>query len=100
MASVCHKRATLPIPLNGKIRVYALGLAGRIVEVLEMLSADEKEKLERGFAEGEASLLLEGLKPTTFGLSLKERILAGEISIEQAQVELSAHYIPAASRIA
>lgn len=65
-----------------------------------MLSADEKEKLERGFAEGEASLLLEGLKPTTFGLSLKERILAGEISIEQAQVELSAHYIPAASRIA
>jgi hypothetical protein len=36
---------------------------------------------------------LEGLKPTTFGLSLKERILAGEISIEQAQAELSAHYI-------
>ena len=100
MASVCHKSATLPIPLNGKIRVYALGLAGRIVEVLEMLSADEKEKLERGFAEGEASLLLEGLKPTTFGLSLKERVLAGEISIEQAQAELSAHYIPAASRIA
>jgi len=65
-----------------------------------MLSADEKGKLERGFAEGEASLRLEGLEPTSFGLSLKERVLSGEISIEQADAELRAHYVPAASRIA
>jgi hypothetical protein len=65
-----------------------------------MLSADEKRKLERGFAEGEASLLLEGLTPTSFGLSLKRRVLAGEISIEQANAELRDHYTPAVSRIA
>lgn len=65
-----------------------------------MLSADEKEKLGRGFAEGEASLLLEGLKPTAFGLSLRERLLAGEISIDQAEAELSAHYAPAVAKIA
>jgi len=65
-----------------------------------MLSADEKEKLERGFAEGEASLLLEGLEPTPFGHSLKERVLAGKISIEQAEAELRVHYTPAVSRIA
>jgi hypothetical protein len=65
-----------------------------------MLSADEKEKLERGFAEGEASLLLEGLEPTLFGHSLKERVLAGKISIEQAEAELRVHYTPAVSRIA
>jgi hypothetical protein len=65
-----------------------------------MLSADEKEKLERGFAEGEASLRLEGLEPTPFGVALSKRVLAGEISIEQAQAELSAHYVPAASKIA
>ena len=65
-----------------------------------MLSADEKEKLEHGFAEGEASLLLEGLKPTAFGQSLKERVLAGEISIDQAEAELRVHYTAAVSRIA
>jgi hypothetical protein len=65
-----------------------------------MLPADEKEKLERGFAEGEASLRLEGLEPTSFGLSLKERVLAGQISIEQAEAELQARYVPAVSRIA
>ena len=65
-----------------------------------MLPPDEKEELERGFAEGEASLFLEGLKPTPFGLSLKERVLAGEISIEQAEAELCARYMPAVSRIA
>ena len=64
------------------------------------LSADEKDKLERGFAEGEASLRLEGLEPSSYGVALSKRVLAGEISIEQAQAELSAHYVPAASRIA
>jgi hypothetical protein len=66
-----------------------------------MLLADEKEKLERGFAEAEASLFLEGLKPTPFGQSLKERVLEGKITLEQAENELCAHYIPAAvARIA
>jgi hypothetical protein len=65
-----------------------------------MLQPDEKEKLERGFAEGEASLRLEGLHPTSFGLLLKQRVLAGEISIEQAGAELNAHYLPPISRIA
>jgi hypothetical protein len=65
-----------------------------------MLSANEKEKLEHGFAEAEASLRLEGLGPTSYGVALSKRVLAGEISIEQAQTELSAHYVPAASRIA
>jgi hypothetical protein len=66
-----------------------------------MLQPEEKEKLERGFAEGEASLFFEGLKPTPFGQSLKERVLSGQITLEQAEDELCAHYIPAAvSRIA
>jgi len=65
-----------------------------------MLSAEEKEKLERGFAEAEASLFLEGLAPTPFGQSLKERVLEGRITVEQAEAELCAHYIPAVSRIA
>ena len=65
-----------------------------------MLKPDEREKLERGFAEGEASLMLEGLKPTVFGLTLKERVLSGAISLEQADAELRAHYLPAVSRIA
>ncbi len=65
-----------------------------------MLRPDEREKLERGFAEGEASLRLEGLEPTSFGEALKDRVLAGQISIEQAEPELRAHYMPAVSRIA
>jgi len=65
-----------------------------------MLQPDEKEELEHGFAEAEASLFLEGLTPTPFGFSLKDRILAGEISFEQAEDELCAHYAPAVSRVA
>jgi hypothetical protein len=61
-----------------------------------MLLPDEKEKLERGLSDGEASLALEGLKPSAFGLLLKERVLAGEISLDQAAAELRAHYIPSA----
>jgi len=45
-----------------------------------MLPADEKEKLERGFAEGEASQLLEGLKLGEPYWTVKARILAGEIT--------------------
>jgi len=38
-------------------------------------------------------LLSSRLKPTAFGLSLKQRVLGGEISIEQADAELCAHYM-------
>lgn len=66
-----------------------------------MPAADEREKLESGFAAGEASLRLEGLEPTSFGFSLKGRVLTGEISLEQAELELAAHYAPcAAAKIA
>jgi hypothetical protein len=44
-----------------------------------MLSAEERKRRKRGFAEGETSLRLEGLTPTPFGESLKERVLAGEM---------------------
>jgi hypothetical protein len=57
-----------------------------------MLSADEKEKLERGFAEAEASLRLEGLMPTENAYAVKERILTGEISFEQGEEEILAHH--------
>ena len=57
-----------------------------------MLSADEKEKLEHGFAEAEASLRLEGLTPTENFYSVKGRILAGEISFEQGESEILTHH--------
>lgn len=53
-----------------------------------MLQPDEKEKLERGFAEAEASLRLEGLTPTDNFFAVKARILAGEITFEQGQQEI------------
>lgn len=65
-----------------------------------MLTADEKAKLEHGFAEAEASLLLEGMRPSPFGFSLKQRLMSGEISVDQAESELRAHYSPAVSKIA
>jgi hypothetical protein len=57
-----------------------------------MLQPDEKEKLERGFAEAEASLRLEGLTPTDNFFAVKARILAGEITFEQGQQEILAYY--------
>ena len=51
-------------------------------------------KIAQGFSEGEASLRLEGLRPSAIGLSLKERVLSCEITLEQAERELSAHYTP------
>jgi hypothetical protein len=57
-----------------------------------MLSADEKEKLKRGFTEAEASLLLEGLTPTDKFFEVKARILPGELSFEQGQEEILAHH--------
>jgi hypothetical protein len=57
-----------------------------------MLQADEREKLERGFAEGEASLFLSGMKPSEFFLTVKARILSGEITFEQGEAEIFAHH--------
>ena len=65
-----------------------------------MLSADEKEKLERGFAEGEASQRLEGIEPGEPYWTVKARILAGEITFEQGLAEIAAHHRPRASAVA
>lgn len=65
-----------------------------------MLKADEREKLERGFAEGEASQRLEGIEPGEPYWTVKARILAGEISLEQGMAEIAAHHRPRASAVA
>jgi len=57
-----------------------------------MLPADEREKLERGFAEGEASVRLSGLTPSASFFAVKARILAGEISFEQGLEEIAAYH--------
>lgn len=65
-----------------------------------MLQPEERDKLERGFAEAEASLFLSGMKPSEFGYSVMARILAGEITIEQGEDEIVAHHRSRASTIA
>jgi len=65
-----------------------------------MLSADEREKLERGFAEGEASQRLEGLEPGEPYWGVKARILAGEITFDQGLEEIAAHHRQRASAVA
>lgn len=65
-----------------------------------MLSADEREKLERGFAEGEASQRLEGLEPGEPYWSVKARVLAGEISFDQGLEEIAAHHRQRTSAVA
>lgn len=57
-----------------------------------MLQPDEREKLEREFAEAEASLFLEGLRPSENFFAVKARILAGEITFEQGQEEILAYH--------
>ena len=64
-----------------------------------MLPADEKEKLERGFAEGEASQRLEGIEPGEPYLSVKARILSGEITFEQGLEEIAAYHQQAATAV-
>jgi hypothetical protein len=64
---------------------------------VSMLRPDEKEKLERAFAEAEASLSLEGLTPTENFFVVKARILAGEISFEDGQEQILAYHHRAAS---
>ena len=65
-----------------------------------MLQPDEREKLERGFAEGEASQRLEGIEPGEPYLTIKARILVGEITFEQGIAEIAAHHRPRASAVA
>ena len=59
-----------------------------------MLSADEREKLERGFAEGEASVFLSGLTPTEHYFKVKARVLSGEITLDQGLDEIDAYHRP------
>jgi len=65
-----------------------------------MLKPDEKEKLERGFAEGEASQRLEGLELSEPYWTVKARILAGEITFDQGLDEMAAHHRPRVSAVA
>jgi hypothetical protein len=65
-----------------------------------MLQHDEKEKLERGFAEGEASQRLEGLELGEPYWTIKARILAGEITFDQGLEEIAAYHRPRASAVA
>ena len=55
-----------------------------------MLQPEEKKKLERDFAEAEASVRLEGLTPSENFYAVKARIIAGEISFEEGQEEILA----------
>jgi len=57
-----------------------------------MLQPDEREKLERGFAEGEASQRLEGLELVEPYWTVKAQVLAGEITFDQGLEEISAYH--------
>ncbi len=57
-----------------------------------MLPADEREKLERGFVEGESSQRLEGLVLGEPYWTVKARILAGEITFEQGLEEIARYH--------
>jgi antitoxin HigA-1 len=65
-----------------------------------MLSADEKERLERDFAEAEASVRLEGLTPSANFYAVKARVLAGQISFEQGRNEILAFHGTKSSAVA
>jgi hypothetical protein len=56
-----------------------------------MLSAEEKGKLELGFAEGAASVRLEGLEPGEPYLEIKARVLEAEITLDQGLDEIDAY---------
>jgi hypothetical protein len=64
-----------------------------------MASQAKSTELEAAFSDAEASLRLEGLAPTPFGLDLKHRVLNGELTIELAEAELCAHYVPAPAAV-
>ena len=51
-----------------------------------------RETMERAFEQAEASLRLEGMTPTEVFFKVKERVLAGEITFDQAAEEINAHH--------
>ena len=51
-----------------------------------------REQREKAFADAEASLKLEGLTPSDLYYKLKEKILNGELTTDEAIVELDRHY--------
>lgn len=53
---------------------------------------------EAAFEEAEGTLRLEGLTPTPFFQAVKNRVLAGKISIGQAKAEIVAHHITRPTR--
>jgi len=65
-----------------------------------LLSASEKERLERDFIEAEASVRLEGLAPSEIFFAVKARVLAGEISFEQGREDILASHRTKSSAIA
>jgi hypothetical protein len=59
------------------------------------VSSDEppsRETMERAFEQAEASLRLEGMTPTEVFFKVKERVLAGEITLDQGAEEINAHH--------
>jgi hypothetical protein len=48
--------------------------------------------MERAFEQAEASLRLEGMTPTEVFFRVKGRVLAGEITFDQAAEEINAHH--------
>jgi hypothetical protein len=65
-----------------------------------MLQPEEKEKLERGFTEGEASQRLEGLEMGEPYWTVKARILAGVITFDQGLEEIAAYHRAKISAVA
>jgi hypothetical protein len=66
-------------------------------EAMALIPEPNQEKptrvtLEKAFATAEASLRLEGMAPTDVYFSVKERVLAGEITFDQAAEEINAHH--------
>jgi hypothetical protein len=57
-----------------------------------MLPADERERLERDFAEAEASVRLEGFSPSANFFAVNARVLAGEITFEQGREDILSYH--------
>lgn len=53
-----------------------------------------REDLERSFANAEANLRLEGMTPTPFFFALKEHVLSGEITFDQAAEAVNHYHRP------
>jgi hypothetical protein len=57
-----------------------------------LLQPDEREKLERGFKEAEASAFLSGFTLSENFFEIEARILSGEITIDRGQEEILAYH--------